>query len=104
MINTKIIVKTKINQFNFLEGDIIVEIIIKLCYELEKKLKNYDKKKGIVINLDKPVNIKYLIANYFSKDMKDAMRVVLANKKIVDFNYQVKDGDIIEIFPLLGGG
>lgn len=96
--------KTKTSQFNFLKGDIIVEIIVKLCYELEKKLKNYDKKKGIVINLDKPVTIKYLVANYFSEDIKDAMGVVLANKKIVDFNYQVKDGDIIEIFPLLGGG
>lgn len=81
-----------------------MEIKIILCHGLEKKYKNYNKEQGILLDLERPVSIKYIIKKNFSKDIQETAGIILANKKIVDINYQIKDGDVIEIFPLIGGG
>ncbi len=82
-----------------------MEIGIKFHYGLEKYIENYDKKKGIVIKVTRGENIKSIINRFIPKDAWGvASVIVLVNKKITSHQYQVNDGDIIEIFPVSGGG
>ena len=81
-----------------------MEITIKFYNGLDKFIKNYDTKRGIVLNLNESINIKSLISQLFPKEILKSIGIVRVNKKIEDFSYKIKKGDFIEVFPLLGGG
>jgi molybdopterin converting factor small subunit len=82
-----------------------MKIKLKLYYGLEKYIKNYDKENGMDIKLNSKENIKSLINHFIPKDAWGvASIIVLVNKKVTNHEYLVKDGDIIEMFPISGGG
>jgi molybdopterin converting factor small subunit len=81
-----------------------LEITIKFYNGLDKFIKNYDTKRGIVLNLSESININFLISQLLPKEIIKSTGIVMVNKKIEDFSYKIKKGDFIEVFPLLGGG
>ncbi len=54
--------------------------------------------------LDSKETIVSVLNRFLPEESIGFVGMVLVNKKIKDFNYQVADGDIIEVFPVIGGG
>ena len=82
-----------------------MQITVKFHSGLEKQIKDYDKEKGIIMKLDFPERIESIVQRYIPEDAWGVVGVVvLLNKKITGNDYQVRDGDMIELFPLSGGG
>lgn len=82
-----------------------MQITLKFHSDLDKQIKDYDKEKGINLKLDSPKKIESIIESYIPENTWGvASIVILVNKKISSSNYEVKDGDMIELFPISGGG
>ena len=80
-----------------------MKIIIKFYSGFENYTKNRLNEEVILQANDK-TDIKSVIKIFLPADIISFVGMVLVNKKIVNFDYKVKDGDMIEVFPLLGGG
>ncbi len=60
--------------------------------------------KMLEIDLDAKENIISILHRFLPKESIGFVGMVLVNKIIKDFEYPVKVGDIIEVFPVIGGG
>ena len=60
--------------------------------------------KLLELSLDSKETIVSVLDRFLPEESIGFVGMVLVNKKIKDFNYQVADGDIIEVFPVIGGG
>ncbi len=60
--------------------------------------------KLLELSLDSKETIVSVLNRFLPEESIGFVGMVLVNKKIKDFNYQVADGDIIEVFPVIGGG
>ena len=77
----------------------LIELTIRLYGDLKNKLQIKNK---LIINLESNLKITDLIKKL---DLtQDDVFVTLVNSKAVNFEYKLKEGDIIDIFPSLIGG
>ncbi|MBN1683612.1 MoaD/ThiS family protein [Candidatus Bathyarchaeota archaeon] len=77
----------------------MIELTIRLYGDLKNKLQIKNK---LIINLESNLKIIDLIKKL---DLtQDDVFVTLVNSKAVNFEYKLKEGDIIDIFPSLIGG
>jgi len=63
-----------------------------------------DSNKEIDLNLGSGEDIASILKRFLPEDSLGFVGMVLVNKKIVNFDYQAKEGDLIEVFPVIGGG
>ena len=81
-----------------------MKVTIKFNYGLGNLIENYNSEKGIILELNHKEIIKSIIIRHFSKNIVNNVGIVMVNKKLANLDYYVNCGDIIEIFPILGGG
>ena len=82
-----------------------MKVYIKFYSGLEKYIKNYDHEKGLIIKVHPEENISLMINRYIPENAWGVVGVmILVNHKIIDDHYQVKEGDVFEVYPLSGGG
>ena len=81
-----------------------MKVTIKFNYGLGNLIENYNSEKGIILEINHKENIKSIITRHFSKNIVNNTGIVMANKKLANLDYCVNCGDMIEIFPILGGG
>jgi molybdopterin converting factor small subunit len=82
-----------------------MKINIKLHSELSKFIDNYDKEKGITLDVFPGTNITEIINQFIPKESWGIATVIVTiNNKITNHYYQVKEDDEINIFPISGGG
>ncbi len=80
-----------------------MKINIKFYPGFEKYLK--DKSNQILsVKFQQAEDVKTMISHFLPEDMAGFVGIVLVNKKITNMDFQVRDGDLIEVFPLIGGG
>lgn len=82
-----------------------MKVHIKFYSGLEKYIKNYDHKKGLSIGIPPEDNIVSIVNRYIPENAWGVVGVmILVNNKIINDHYQAKDGDVLEVYPLSGGG
>ena len=80
-----------------------MEVTIKFYSGFERYLRD-NSNKALNLQLDSPADILSILNRFLPKEVIGYVGMVLVNKKIVNFDYQVKEGDMIEVFPVIGGG
>jgi molybdopterin converting factor small subunit len=80
-----------------------MEVMVKFYSGFEKYLKE-NSNKILNLQLDSQEDILSILNRFLPKEDIGYVGMVLVNKKIVNFDYQVEDGDMIEVFPVIGGG
>jgi len=80
-----------------------LKVSIKFYSGFEKYLKNRSNQ-DMSLDVQPGEDIKLIIHRFLPKDIVGFVGVVLVNKKITNLDYKVKDGDMIEVFPVVGGG
>ncbi len=80
-----------------------MEVTIKFYYGFERYLRD-NSNKALNLQLDSPADILSIVNRFLPKEFIGYVGMVLVNKKIANFDYQVKEGDMIEVFPVIGGG
>lgn len=80
-----------------------MKIYIKFYSGFEKYLKKRSNQE-ISLHVHPGEDIKLIIHRFLPEDIVGFVGVVLVNKKISNLDYKVKDGDMIEVFPMIGGG
>ena len=80
-----------------------MEVTIQFYSGFEVYLK-CDSNKVLSLKLNGRENIVSILSRFLPEDAISFVGMVLVNKKITDFDYQVVEGDMIEIFPIIGGG
>jgi len=85
-----------------------MKVILKIYFGLKYYVKNYDDEKGLVLEVERGKTIKQLfIENINHKNAIDAISLVTVNNSIVahkDYNQELQNGDLIKVFPPIGGG
>ena len=75
---------------------------------LKNYVKNYDNKEGIVLEIPSSKKIiDFLKENIEHDKAVDAISMVIVNNKAIPFNQldsNLKDGDIVKVYPPMGGG
>jgi molybdopterin converting factor small subunit len=80
-----------------------MKVKVKFYSGFEKYLKD-DSNKVLDLQLDSQEDILAILSRFLPKEDIGYVGMVLVNKKIVNFDYQVEDGDMIEVFPVIGRG
>ena len=80
-----------------------MEITIQFYSGFEVYLKG-DSNKVLSLKLNGGEDVVSILRRFLPNDAISFVGMVLVNKRITDFNYQVVEGDMIEIFPIIGGG
>lgn len=80
-----------------------MNVTIKFYPGFEKYLKNRINK-VLGLRLIRKENIITIIRRFLPEEAIGFVGIVLVNKKIVDFDYEVVKGDNIEVFFVIGGG
>ncbi len=80
-----------------------MKVKVKFYSGFEKYLKD-DSNKVLDLQLNAQEDILAILSRFLPKEDIGYVGMVLVNKKIVNFDYQVEDGDMIEVFPVIGGG
>jgi len=80
-----------------------MKVTIRFYSGFEQYLKD-NSNKVLNLQLDSQEDILSILNRFLPKEVIGYVGMVLVNKKIVNFDYQVKEGDIIEVFPVIGGG
>ncbi len=80
-----------------------MKVKVKFYSGFEKYLKE-NSNKILNLQLDSQEDILSILSRFLPKEDIGYVGMVLVNKKIVNFDYQVEDGDMIEVFPVIGGG
>lgn len=80
-----------------------MKVTIKFYSGFEKYLKNRINK-ILDLPLIRKENIITIIRQFLPEEAIGFVGIVLVNKKIVDFDYEVVKGDNIEVFFVIGGG
>jgi len=85
-----------------------MNVTLKIYSGLKKYVKNYNKESGIILKIDEGVTVKQFLEKNIDHDRAiDAISMVTVNEKIVaynNYNKKLKDGDLIKVFPPIGGG
>lgn len=80
-----------------------MKVKVKFYSGFENYLKN-GLKQETILHINQKDDIRSIITRFLPEDMVGYVGMVLVNKKIVRLYDQVKEGDKIEVFPLMGGG
>lgn len=80
-----------------------MKINIKFYPGFEKYL-NDKSNKILRMQVQQAEDVKTMISHFLPEDMIGFVGIILVNKKITDMDFQLRDGDLIEVFPLIGGG
>ena len=85
-----------------------MKVTLKIYSGLRNYVKNYDIEKGITLEVDKGKTIKQLLKENINHEKAiEAISMVTLNDRIVsykDYNRKLKDGNLIKVFPPIGGG
>jgi len=85
-----------------------MKITLKIYSGLQKYVKDYNSKNGLILEIDKEKTIKqFLIDAINHQKAIEAISMITINDKIISYqNYdqKLKDGDLIKVFPPIGGG
>jgi len=85
-----------------------MKVTLKIYSGLRNYVKNYDIEKGITLEVDKGKTLKQLLKENINHEKAiEAISMVTLNDRIIPYgNYDLKfkDGDIIKVFPPVGGG
>ncbi len=75
---------------------------------LKNYVENYKEDDGLVKEISEPKTIKQFLQETIKHEKAmDAISMVIVNEKVVPFNQldrKLQDGDIIKIYPPIGGG
>lgn len=75
---------------------------------MKNYVKNYDIEKGVTLKVDERETIKQILKKNINHEKAiEAISIVTLNDKIIpykDYDKKVKDGDLIKVFPPIGGG
>ncbi|MFW6135085.1 MAG: MoaD/ThiS family protein [Elusimicrobiota bacterium] len=82
----------------------MIEIKLKFYSGLAEYIKNYKKEKELTIKLEKNESIRNIITKYIPVEKLKFIGLILVNKKFVNLDYIVQDGDKVSVLPLLNGG
>ncbi len=80
-----------------------MKVTIKFYSGFEKYLPT-NSNKMLDLELNRGEDIASVLQRFLPKDALGYVGMVLVNKKITNFDFQVAEGDIIEVFPVIGGG
>lgn len=85
-----------------------MKVTLKIYSGLKNYVKNYDIEKGVTLEVDKGKTIMQILrGNINHKKVIEAISIVTLNDKIIsyrDYDKEAKDGDLIKVFPPIGGG
>jgi len=85
-----------------------MKVTLKIYSGLKNYVKNYDIEKGVTLEVDKGKTIMQILrGNINHKKAIEAISIVTLNDKIIsyrDYDKEAKDGDLIKVFPPIGGG
>lgn len=82
---------------------IAMEVSIIFYAGFDKYLKE-DSNKSLYFSLNSKEDIHSVLNRFLPGEAIGFVGMVLVNKKITDFDYEVTSGDKIEVFPVIGGG
>lgn len=82
----------------------MIEIKLKFYSGLAEHIKNYKKEEEFVVKLGKNEPIRSIITRFMPVEKLSLIGLILVNKKFVNLDYIVQEGDKISILPLLHGG
>jgi len=75
---------------------------------LKNYVENYKEDDGLVKEISEPKTIKQFIQETIKHEKAmDAISMVIVNEKVVPFNQldrKLQDGDVIKVYPPIGGG
>lgn len=80
-----------------------MKVTIKFYSGFEKYLRD-NSNKVLELSLDSREDIVSILNRFLPKEDIGFVGMLLVNKKIVNFDYQILEGDMIEVFPVIGGG
>jgi molybdopterin converting factor small subunit len=80
-----------------------MKITIKFHAGFEIYLKK-NSNKVLDLHLDSREDIVSILNRFLPKDAISFVGMILVNNRIIKFDYQVKEGDMIEVFPIMDGG
>ncbi|MGE4413416.1 MAG: MoaD/ThiS family protein [Candidatus Caldatribacteriota bacterium] len=75
---------------------------------LKNYVENYKEDDGLVKEISEPKTIKQFLQETIKHEKAmDAISMVIVNEKVVPFNQldrKLQDGDVIKVYPPIGGG
>jgi molybdopterin converting factor small subunit len=80
-----------------------MNVSIKFYSGFEKYLQDKSNKL-LKLNLDSGEDIALILNRFLPQEAIGFVGMVLVNKKITNFDYQLVEGDMVEVFPVIGGG
>lgn len=80
-----------------------MNVSIKFYSGFEKYLQDKSNKL-LKLNLDSREDIALILNRFLPQEAIGFVGMVLVNKKITNFDYQLVEGDMVEVFPVIGGG
>ena len=85
-----------------------MKITLKIYSGLQKYVKDYNSKNGLILEIDKGKTIKQLLIDTINHQKAiEAISMITLNDKIIayqNYDQKLKDGDLIKVFPPIGGG
>ncbi|MDD3656594.1 MAG: MoaD/ThiS family protein [Atribacterota bacterium] len=80
-----------------------MKVSIKFYSGFEKYLQD-NCNRLLKLNLDNGEDITSILNRFLPQEAIGFVGMVLVNKKITNFDYQLVEGDMVEVFPVIGGG
>ena len=85
-----------------------MKVTLKIYSGLRNYVKNYDTEKGVTLEVGKGKTIKQILKENINHEKAiEAISMITLNDKIIPYkNYdqEARDGDLIKVFPPIGGG
>ena len=82
----------------------MIEIKLKFYSGLAEYIENYQMEEELTLKLEKNESIRDIITRLIPVEKLKFIGLILVNKKFVNLDYIVQDGDKISVLPLLNGG
>ena len=79
-----------------------LDITLKLYGGLERYINNYNHERGVSLKLDYGQTAADLLKK--TGIPKNKLVLIMADDKIIHFDYILKQNDVIKMFPPIGGG
>lgn len=78
------------------------QVTLKLYGIIELYINDYDRKSGLTLELNSFRSIRQILEE---KNIPTTIiSLLLSGNKIINLDYQVQNGDVIKVFPHMGGG